>query len=241
MRPRISVNIPAYNCSAFINAAVDSALEQDCNLELLIVNDGSTDDTFHKIRQYRNNPRVRIFNQKHQGLSFSRQRLLKSSRGYYVAFLDGDDIMLPGRLKKQVRFLDSHKSYSACYGKAKLVDINLFPIHDKMFGKSFGKPLKKTWDIIEVPFHPGTLVIRKDKVLATGGFNSLFEFTDSDFIYRICESLRIYFFNSYFMLYRRGSGTATKSKAIWQEELLARKMAVQRRWGNVSLFSRVKL
>jgi glycosyltransferase involved in cell wall biosynthesis len=94
----VSTIIPAFNAERTIALAIDSALSQDFeNHEVVVVNDGSTDATPWIVGRY--GSRIRVVNQKNGGLSAARNTGIAQSKGKYLAFLDSDDIWLPGKLR----------------------------------------------------------------------------------------------------------------------------------------------
>lgn len=103
-RPVVSVIIPTFNRSKLLQKAIESVLQQTLkNFELIIVDDGSKDNTKELVLQYgKKDPRIRYFYHKNRGLSASRNRGLKESKGKYIALLDDDDIWLKDKLKKQI-------------------------------------------------------------------------------------------------------------------------------------------
>lgn len=107
--PLVSVIIPNYNYARFLPQALDSVLAQSySNFEIIVVDDGSTDDSKAILRSY--GERIRWFEQQNQGVSAARNRGVKESRGQLIAFLDADDIWLPLKLERQVQlFLDNPK------------------------------------------------------------------------------------------------------------------------------------
>lgn len=113
--PLVSVVMPVYNGEKFLTEAIDSILMQSYkNIELVIVNDGSSDSSKRIIQSY-TDPRIRfVENETNSGIVFSRNRGLESSKGEYVATLDCDDIALPDRIEKQVEFLEKNPGYGMC-------------------------------------------------------------------------------------------------------------------------------
>lgn len=102
-KPLVSVVIPAYQCSHVIQKAIDSVLIQDVNLEVFVLDDGSSDDLDHVMKQYENDERVKyIKNKKNLGVAATRNRGVRMARGDYVAFLDADDWWGKRKLKKQL-------------------------------------------------------------------------------------------------------------------------------------------
>lgn len=112
-----------YNGEDFVGEAVDSILAQTFDdFELIVINDGSTDDTAAVLASYED-PRVQIFAQSNQGIPKSRNRALQHARGQYIAVLDADDIAHPARLARQVDCLDAHAEVVALGSGYKQVDV----------------------------------------------------------------------------------------------------------------------
>ncbi len=115
--PLISVVMPAYNAEAFIDEALQSIFAQDYPaLEVIVVNDGSTDATAQRVAAY--GDRLRYFAQPNSGgfPGSPRNLGIRESRGGLIAFLDADDIMLPGRLRQQAEFLRAHPEVGVLFG-----------------------------------------------------------------------------------------------------------------------------
>ncbi len=107
----VSVIIPAYNCAPYIAQSIDSALMQKVPMEIIVINDCSTDDTEAEILKYASNPTVRyIKNETNLGASGSRNLGVQMAKGKYVAFLDSDDWWEPEKLKKQLHLMKETKS-----------------------------------------------------------------------------------------------------------------------------------
>jgi len=104
--PLVSVVIPAYNAAAYIRDAVDSVLTQTYpNIEIVVVNDGSTDDTAAVARSY--GSRVRVFDQENRGIAGARNTGIRHALGSIIALLDADDVWLPERVERCVEVLQS--------------------------------------------------------------------------------------------------------------------------------------
>ncbi|TAK91061.1 MAG: glycosyltransferase family 2 protein [Burkholderiaceae bacterium] len=104
---KISVIITTYNGSRWIAAALDSVLAQTlAPAEIIVINDGSTDDTAHVIARYA--PRVQCIDQPNAGISAARNRGILCATGDALAFFDDDDIWLPQKLARQAALLDAH-------------------------------------------------------------------------------------------------------------------------------------
>lgn len=99
--PAISVVIPAYNCAGYIAETLESVFDQDHeDLEIIVVDDGSTDGTSTVLAGYAD--RIRIERQENQGVSAARNRAIELARGDWIAFLDADDIWHPEKLDTQL-------------------------------------------------------------------------------------------------------------------------------------------
>lgn len=108
-QPLVSVIIPTYNYGRFVGDAVESALTQTYRpIEIILVDDGSTDDTGTRAQKYQG--RIRYIPQENQGLSAARNTGIKEAKGEYIAILDSDDIWLPDKLKKQMDEFSRDKS-----------------------------------------------------------------------------------------------------------------------------------
>jgi len=110
----ISVIIPAFNAQDYITKALDSTLIQSYqHIEVLVINDGSTDNTKTIVESYQD-PRVKLISQSNGGLSNARNTGIKNAQGHYLAFLDADDYWMPEKLEKQIEVLEQHTEISFC-------------------------------------------------------------------------------------------------------------------------------
>jgi glycosyltransferase involved in cell wall biosynthesis len=116
--PLVSVVLPTYNHAPYIDAAIRSAVEQDYdNLEVLVGDDGSTDGTADRIVDLGERSRGRIVpivGGPHLGITGNCNRILKACRGTYFALHAGDDVYLPGKVRKQVAWLEADPSRVLC-------------------------------------------------------------------------------------------------------------------------------
>ena len=127
--PKVSVIITTYNRGRFVCAAIESVLAQNFrDAEIIVVDDGSRDDTYKLLKRYGSS--IYYIYQKNKGRSVARNNGIRLSRGEYAAFLDDDDIWLPGKLESQVAFLDSHPACALAHTFTELMDER-------------GQPLKK--------------------------------------------------------------------------------------------------
>ena len=119
---KVSVIMPAYNVSAFIEGAIDSVLSQSFeDFELIIVDDGSTDDTARICKRY-DDPRIRLLSQKNRGLAGARNTGIRAARGEYLAFLDADDMWRQNKLEMHVDHLDRNPFVGVSYSASQFMD-----------------------------------------------------------------------------------------------------------------------
>ncbi|MEI8064356.1 MAG: glycosyltransferase family A protein, partial [Verrucomicrobiota bacterium] len=98
--PAFSVVIPAYNAQDYLGAAIESVLNQTLPpLEIIVIDDGSTDDTRERLRIYEG--RIRYYRQKNQGIGASRNFGISFAKGDWIALLDADDVWHPRKLECQ--------------------------------------------------------------------------------------------------------------------------------------------
>ena len=122
--PKISIIIPTYNYGRFIRKALNSLLHQTFqDFEIIVVDDGSTDNTKDIIDTiFKEN--IRYFFSKKKGAASARNLGLRHATGKYVAFLDADDWLLPDSLELRIKFLKNHPEYDWVYGNWQIVDEN---------------------------------------------------------------------------------------------------------------------
>lgn len=120
--PCVSVVIPAWNAGWCVRRAIDSVLGQDFrDLELIVVDDGSIDDTAEVLRGY--GAALRVISQANAGMSAARNAGIAAARGEFLAFLDADDWWLPGKLSRQVALLREQPALGFCSCAARVEDL----------------------------------------------------------------------------------------------------------------------
>jgi glycosyltransferase involved in cell wall biosynthesis len=169
--PTVSVVIPAYNVAWCVRKAVDSVLAQDWrDFELIVVDDGSTDDTAAVLASYGN--AIRVVAQPNGGMSNARNAGIGAARGEFIAFLDADDWWLPTKLSRQVALMRERPNLGFCSCAARVEDmdgklVNLWhcpqwqgPLHVHLFQGG-----------ASVPGSSSAVLAKRALVDATGGFD----------------------------------------------------------------------
>ena len=160
--PKISVIIPIYNDALYIQEAIKSVLSQTIEeLEIIIINDGSTDNFEEKI-EFFNDPRIRIIEQINSGAAAARNNGIKNAKGKFLAFLDADDIWAPNKLKLQLEVLINREDINMVYGQ-----VNEF-YDSSILGYDDLQKNVKTF----VGYSPIALLISKKDFLSVGDFQS---------------------------------------------------------------------
>jgi glycosyltransferase involved in cell wall biosynthesis len=119
--PRVSVVIPTFNCARFLDSAIRTVLAQTYkDFEVIVVDDGSTDETRDVVVQYR--AKVHYLYQINRGLSSARNLGLSAASGEFFAYLDADDMWYPDKLERQVTFLDAHKECGLVHSDTTIID-----------------------------------------------------------------------------------------------------------------------
>ncbi len=118
--PLVSVIIPAYNAEPYLRRAIDSILVQTypC-IEIIVVNDGSTDGTIELVNSYKNQP-IHLISKVNGGMSSARNTGLRAAQGEFIAYLDADDYWMPAKITSQVTLLQNHPEIGFCSTSTKV-------------------------------------------------------------------------------------------------------------------------
>ena len=129
---KVSVVITSYNHGDFLEECIKSAITQSySDAEILIVDDGSEDESVEIIKKYSNNFHKIVLLEKNHGACIALNKILKFCRGDYVAILNPDDIWEPEKIQLQVDYLEANKEKSAVFTKALIIDENGNPINQQ--------------------------------------------------------------------------------------------------------------
>jgi len=210
--PLVSIVMIFLDAERFIEEAIGSVLAQTYpRWELLLVDDGTTDRSVRIARAYaaRWPDRIRYLQHdggRNRGMSASRNLGLRETRGRYVAFLDADDLYLPGKLERQVAILEANPGAAMVFGPS-LMWYSWTDAHPRRY-RDVLRPLGVEPDTIVPPprllprflrrdaYTPGTcsVVVRRDAALAVGGFEEEFRgmYEDQAFFYKLCYVAPVY-------------------------------------------------
>ena len=198
----ISVIIPTFNRSAMVKEAVESVLAQDYyGFEIILIDDGSTDDTLEVLDIYKKD--IRLLTQPNRGVSAARNAGAACSNGDFLAFLDSDDIWLPEKLSEQVKFFNSNKDALICQTQEQWIRngirVNPKYRHTKLSGMIF-KP-----SVSMCLVSPSAVMLKKSLFESMGGFDeSLPACEDYDLWLRIGCTHPVFLINRELIIKRGG-------------------------------------
>ncbi len=200
--PLVSVIIPTYNRGWIVKEAIDSVLAQDfADFELIVVDDGSTDNTFKILEEFESD--IRVIRQTNRGVSAARNCGIQASVGRWIAFLDSDDLWLPQKLSLQVDFFSSHGDAMICQTEEQWirngVRVNPKVRHHKFSGLIFERSLELCL------VSPSAVMIRKDLFHNVGLFDeSLPACEDYDLWLRVSCRFPVYLIETPLIIKRGG-------------------------------------
>ncbi|WP_191966506.1 glycosyltransferase [Cellvibrio sp. KY-YJ-3] len=231
----VSVLIPLFNRAKYIQEAINSALSQEYdNLEIIVVDDGSTDGGDKLVEAFFDTGRVQLFRHAggaNRGQSISLNVALSKARGEYIAVLDSDDIFLPNKLKDQVGFLQANPDVGLVYGMGFGVDAAGKQIYN-ILSEKHTETNDPNRILLDCYFHlPVGSLVRKSVYDQVGGFDeSLRAGQDHDMQVRMAEVTRFGFLPVRVYCYRR-HGESISHQGLerrWRNALIILNKAINR-------------
>jgi glycosyltransferase involved in cell wall biosynthesis len=227
--PLVSIVIPSYQAEKYISATIESVLRQSYgHFELIIVDDGCTDQTLDIVNQY-SDPRIRVISQENKGLSAARNSGISAAKGEYIAFLDADDIWFPNKLEADINTVNRYQDpvcivFSGHY----CVDDNFtllnIPKCQTQPDTTYNTLLRNGTVL------PSSLCIHKKILAEVGGFpvsNKAF-FEDRAFYIRLCDKFPSYPTGQRLVLYRQSmEGLALKPLLNYETALQVEQKTVE--------------
>jgi glycosyltransferase involved in cell wall biosynthesis len=204
--PLVSVIMAAYNAADHIGEALESALAQDWRpLEVVVVDDGSTDDTAAIVARY---PDVMYVRQDNQGPSAARNTAAEHSSGEFLANFDSDDLLPTTRVSDQVSFLLAHPELGAVFGRQEWMNAPEWMARDSVYGDVDGIPLS-------------SVMFRRNVFFDLGGYDTSFVHgEDMDLLVRMRERGIEYQVIPEIVLYRRHQDSSLTGGRAPHEPLL---------------------
>lgn len=207
----VSIIIPAYNHRDYILGTIGSVLTQTfLDFEIIVVNDGSPDDTRDVLRPYISDGRIHYIEQSNAGQAAARNHGLSESRGEFVAFLDDDDLWPREKLQTQMDLLNSHPTAVMAYGYTEVFGCgptHRWPGPDAPTGEVRSEFLRCNW-----LWSPGQCLIRRAALLSIGGLDTgIWGADDWDMYIRLASLGPFVFSNHCALQYRQHAKSASNS------------------------------
>jgi len=225
-QPLVSIVTPTKNRGKYIKRAIESVLNQTFkNIELIIVDGGSTDNTKEVVKSYLTDPRIRYIYKEDRHATEGLNNGIEISEGKYISILDSDDFWCNSRkLEKQVQFLEDHPDYVLIGGGAIAIDEDGKELY-RVLPPERDEEIRKVM-LFDCVFQHGTIMFRKDVLEKVGGYDEKMTFSwDWDLWLRMGKFGKFYNFQEYFLYYliRR----ETKTKYIRQQNA---KFSLKLKW-----------
>ena len=207
---KISVYIPTYNYGQFIEQAVESVLKQTLkDWELIVINDGSTDDTSDILKKYAGNEKIRILDQENKGLTVTNNIALRLSQGKYIIRLDGDDFMDENLLLVLSNVLDTKPEIGLVYPDYYHVSED-GEVLEIVRRKKIGEEAR----LLDLPAHGACTMFRRDLLLELGGYYEDFSCQDGYELWlRFIQKYKPFNVNLPLFYYRQHLSSLTQDKA----------------------------
>jgi len=191
--PAISVVMPTYNGERFLRPAIDSILNQTFpNFELIVIDDGSTDNTPRILTEFNDDRLIILTNDRNQGIAAATNRGLSAARGEYIALQDHDDISLPHRFQTQLDFLNTHPEIALVGSAATLIDENGIAYENYVEPED---DIDLKWEtLFRCPISHTSVMLRRRVMSETGGYSpdpTLKVASDYDLLSRIVMRHRV--------------------------------------------------
>lgn len=213
MKPLVSVIMPSFNAEKYIEEAIDSILHQTYNnLELIIVEDKSTDETLNVIKKYKDNRIKLLCNKCNMGIADSTNRGIRESKGKYIALLDDDDIAEKDRLCLQVDFLEQHTDIDILGGRTTFIDSNGKIMDYSNIPRNNPKYIKSVLLFNCIDFVNGTAMIRKKFIVENNLYykNNCYGMQDYRFYIESSKVGKISTLSNFLLRYRIHEGSETE-------------------------------
>lgn len=223
--PLVSVIIPAYNAEKFIAQTIDSVISQTySNWELIVVNDGSTDNTLHIVQTYSNNDhRISFISKPNTGVSDTRNTGIAKAKGDYIGLLDADDVWLPINLEKKITVLKENPSIDFVFSNMYQADKNLENQTPAPAGKD-SNILEDLllWNGEVIPGPCSNLVVRKKCFDSGIKFNPILTtIADQNLTVQLAMKYKGKLIAENLWIYRVLPGSMSKSLMVMEQDSLA--------------------
>jgi len=213
--PLVSCVIPCYNRGALVRDTIDSVLRQTYEpVEIIAVDDGSTDDTNDVLASYGNE--IRVIRQENGGTASARNTGIRESKGKYLAWLDSDDTWLPEKTAAEVDVLERHAGVAQVYTAFVLMDVDGNP---KATGERVAIPDAEikadtlAMLLVESVVMPSSSMVRRSALDDVGWFDPSYDWEDWELNFRLARKFPFAYIDAPLMRYRVHNNS--KSADLW--------------------------
>jgi len=215
---KVSALIPTYNSARYIREAVDSVLAQTYPVhEVIVVDDGSTDNTQELLAVYGN--RIRCIHQVNSGPPAARNNGIAQVTGDWIGLLDSDDLWVPTKIELQMKYLEQHPECGLVYTDMKTFDERGTIEESVKVSRNLRLPSGRVFPEIfaETLFQTSAVLVRKACVARVGGFDTTLRMGDDyEFFMRIARHYELGYVDKPLVLYRQH---ATQGTRTWGKQL----------------------
>lgn len=206
----VSIIMPSYNTGKFIKETINSVISQTySNWELIIVDDCSTDNTDEILKNINDDRIIYLKNEKNSGAAVSRNKALREAKGRWMAFLDSDDLWVPQKLEKQIKFMKGN-GYYFTYTNYSEIDEN-----GNLNGKRITGPKKITKTGMFNYCWPGCLTVMYDaSKIGLIQIEDIKKNNDYAMWLKVCKKADCYLLDEELAMYRKRSGSISNHSYI---------------------------
>ncbi|MBO1895825.1 glycosyltransferase [Shewanella sp. BF02_Schw] len=235
MKPLVSILVPVFNHSQFIEECLDSVLNLDySNIELVLCDDGSKDDSFEKIKNWldkHKSVRAKVLTQENQGVCKTLNRLIKASSGEYISICASDDTLTHDSIQKRCDFLMKHVDKHAVIGDAFVIDDKSNVIHSSAMKalysanydnlkNNISRELVLRWSVVGP-----TIMIRRSSYNIIGFYDENLIIEDREFYLRLLKINGLAFIPTNVASYRVHNANASR-KSINSKLIISEQVAI---------------
>ena len=207
--PLVTIYIPNYNYGKYVKDAIESVLNQTySNIELVIIDDGSTDNSREVINEYRSHPKIKIIYQNNSGLNASNNIAMNVANGKYIMRLDADDFLVNSAVGIMSAILESEPDVGLVFPDYYYVDTS-----GKIIGEEYRQNFEREVTLFDLPAHGACTMIRLEYLRNLGGYNETLECQDGyDLWIKFITNYKVTNVNKPLFYYRRHDNNLTNNE-----------------------------
>jgi len=228
-----SIIIPVYNAEKYLSKSIESILQQTHqDFELIIINDGSTDNSEEVIKSYLYDSRIKYFSQTNKGEAAARNRGIAESKGEYIAFLDADDLYSPTKLTEQITYFQENHEFDIVYSDIEVINEKGLYIGELKSEQIIKEPNDFLANILYRQIIPGPAAIMLRRKCIESGIRYPENYVNAEdylFTIQLAQHFKIGYLPKKLYLYRRHENNLTNNhlKQIENEKKIVQSLGVE--------------